>query len=665
MDEDMDDNRIASDKLNEFKAEFLDDYSSYDQNDVFNFFEERYKGSSSTLANVNSKSNQPIKETNVVRNFTSELIEAKVDTSIPTVAVKSRRESMAGQAKMIQGKILSDIDSMPFYGMTDINERNTYMHGIACTIMNWNLNKGSRDALGEKEIVNVHPKNIIPQARIYNIEEMDHVHTLAARTKQDIFKEYGIYPVSNGEQYPQAASTNTNVSTNVNGLEVASTASDLNKDIVTQITRFYYDEDGDVGKFSWVNDEILVDLPKYYYPRVSECTKCGAENEQGTEECYKCGKKKFKTKMITQITTEEDMTLTPLVYTYKRKIVIRDDNGVPIDVEEKEEKIVTERIVPAGTKIDIPVPKYFPVGIRKNVPLNFMFRGRSDVALISDLQESHKKIYHRREEKILNSSGIIFLDNQMHEEISNDVYRVIRGTPSQIEGAKKFETQSPIQDDTMLADKLYADAASTLNVTSSFQGKYDPSAKSGKAKELQINQTKSILMSAAQNKLNYYERLFELMFWFDLNFTQESRPYYNERGYSATEYSEYNKYELLMKDKSGEWYFNTDFTFKAVKSSEIPNDKEYIYQQVQVLLNAGMLTPIQAWEVLATIDFPMAKEILEDLQVDPTSEIAAKVLGTLSAMGPDDLINFIQNVPPEKQVQILTESMQEGGPQNV
>jgi hypothetical protein len=639
---------LGGDELFEqLRRDFYHDKGQYNNEDIFDMFERVYRGTSITQKNVNSKSNQPIKQTNVVRNLTSEFIEAKVDTSVPIPVVKSLRPGMDDQAKMIQEKIISDMASLPMDRMADYNERTTYINGMTPALVTWDMSLGLHDELGEKKILDYHPKQVIPQENVFKVQEMQRIHFMDSKTKDAIQREYNITLSSSGEQYPD-----------INIVERQKNETDAtgsSKDKVTQVTTFYRDKDGDIGKMSWAVNTILEDVPKYYYPRVAKCPKCENEYPQGTKKC-KCGSKKLRTNIQTTITIKEDLFLPPISYPQTTKEIVRNlETGEILSVIDVTKTIVKERTVPKGTKVPIPVPKIFPISIRRNVPYNFSFRGRSDVELIQPLQESYKKIASRMEEKLLSSNFLVYVPDKLNIDISNDVVTVVKGSPQLFSQIKTFNIQAPIQSDLVALQQLYQEAQTTIGITPSFQGKYDSSAKSGKAKEIQVMQTQNVMGAPIKNKLIFYSDLFKIMFWFDLNFTQEERPYFTIDSKGDTIYKSFNKFNLLLQDKAGEWYFNTDFIFSASRTEEIPTDKQYIYQQILGFYQSGALTVEQLWQLLAGVGFPIAEKILEQAN---QQDKRVQLLELLKTLPPEILLEFL-SAPTDELIQELDDSARE------
>jgi hypothetical protein len=639
----------------EWEEKFNTAYTQYSTEcSTFNELENVYRGTKETVKNINSRSNTAVKKTNNVPNIVYELIESEVNTTTPDCIVKSKKPGFEDYAKMIQDKIMSDFDSFDVETLTDINERNTYMHGISIALMNWNINLGQHEFMGDKEIMNYHPKQFIPQPGIYDHKKMRYGFFICPTTKDEIKERTGVDVDKETQSHPEAnelKGTSTNTATKKD--------SSVTSDVVDEIVCLYLDEDGDVCKLAWVGGTVTENKPKYYYPRVEECKECGTENAQGEKECSACGSKKLKTKVIMEETIEEEMQLSPIVYPKKKKELKTDLMGKKY-VDETISQEAIERLVPAGTVIPIPAPKRLPIIVRKNIPLNFSFRGRSDVETIRDQQESIKKVFSKTEEKIIQAGGIIGIPDKLNKQPSDDVYQVWKGKLQDLAGIVKHDLTTDITQDLEFIRENKIIAKDTLGITDSYQGKYDPSANSGKAKQVQVEQAAGRLQSKQKNKFTFYSDMFELMFYFDLCFTKEARPYMKTNANGDEEYEEFNKYELLCQDATGEWYFNTDFGFKAEMGSNLPHDKQFLYDKTMELMGLNVIDARQTMEILASLDFPIANRILSQMkEQEEDSKESQQILDVLKGMmgNPQELLNFL-NLPIEEQLAILEESKQ-------
>jgi ribosomal protein L40E len=625
---------------------------------IFDTLENVYRGTKETVANVNSKDPRAPKKTNNVPNIVYELIESEVNTATPDAVVKSKKPGFEDHAKMIQDKIMSDLDSFNIEAIADINERNTYMHGISVVLMNWNTSLGQHEFIGEKEILNLHPKQVIPQPNIYDIKKMRYCFLICPTTKDEIKERTGVDVFGESQRYPEY---NQIVGDNTNTAQYT-TSSNPTNEIVDEIVCLYLDGDGDVGKFSFVGSAVTENKPKYFYPRMNECKECGTENAQDAKECTECGGKKLKMKVIMEETIEKEMELSPIVYPKKKKMLKTDQTGKQY-VDEAIEQEVIERVVPAGTKIPIPAPKILPIIVRKNIPLNFSFRGRSDVETIRDQQEAVKKSISKAEEKVNHAGGMIGIPENLNKTPSDEIYQIWKGKAADLAQITVRDFQMNITPNIEFAEYNYQKAKSVLGITDSYQGKYDPSAKSGKAKEVQVEQAAGRLQSKIKNKFTFYADMFELMFYFDICFTCEPRPYMKTDENGDEGYEEFNKYELLCQDAEGIWFYNTDFSFKAELGSNLPHDKSFLYEQALMMYREKAIDAKQLLEILSTLDFPIANRILAQIKASEEDDNETmQILELLKTMQPEQLMSFLQ-LPTEEQISMLQQSKE--GEQNV
>lgn len=626
---------------NKWSEKFNTAYAAYDPS-IFDTFELIYRGTKETTKNVNSRSSTPVKKTNNVPNIVYELIESEINTTSPEASVKSKKPGFDDQAKMIKEKIMSDLQDFDIDRISDMSERNTYMHGISLVMLNWNTSLGQHEYMGDKELVDYHPKQFIPQPNVYDVKKMDYCFLMGSRSKSSVKEETGVDVEGESEEYPAV---------NTIG-EVGS--SNVTNELVTEIVCFYKDKDGDIGKYVWAGSTTIENKPKYFYPRVEECKDCGTENAQGETECKECGSKKLVSKVVMEETIPKETELSPIVYPEKKKVLKENPDGSKYVDEATSQKVI-ERIVPAGTKIPIPAPKTIPIAVRINIPLNFSFRGRSDVETIRDQQESIKKVWSKAEEKIIQGSGIIGLPKNLRKQPSDEAYQVWQGNAQDLGAIVKHDFTSNIAQDLEFAQANKIAAKDTLGITDSYQGKFDANAKSGKAKQVEVDQAAGRLQSKVRNKFTFYADLFKLMFYFDICFSNEKRPYVTSNAKGDSEYKEFNKYELLCKDDAGEWYYNTDFAFKAELGSNLPHDKGFLYEQTLMMFDKQLITPEQAMEILASLDFPIANKILEQKRAESEEMTQTEtILTDLKSMSAEELIQFMQ-LPLEEQINMIEE----------
>ena len=161
-----------------------------------------------------------------------------------------------------------------------------------------------------------------------------------------------------------------------------------------------------------------------------------------------------------------------------------------------------------------------------------------------------------------------------------------------------------------------------LGITDSFQGRKDPTATSGKAKEFSAAQAAGRLESKRIMKNAAYAKLFELMFKFQIAYAEEPRPvsYKNHKG--ETVYKEFNRYDFLKQDADGNWYWNVDFLFSVDTAGPLASNREAMWQETRMNLQTGAFgdpaateTLVLFWSKMELLHYPGAgatKKYLED-----------------------------------------------------
>lgn len=598
--------------------------------DIMDMREYIYLGTRSVDQNVNTRQ-KPSKYANTVYNIVFEFIETQVNTQIPQPSVRSMREPYEEQAHMIEDAIADKLKQMDTEYVTDVNERITPVQGFSIMELCWNNDTKHHLYTGDMELYSRHPKQFVIQPGIFRTKFMDYCFVMSKVTPDYIERRYGVDLSNQTEEYPE--------NTSLYGVSRIQTA--IVDHTLTEICCWYRDEDGDIGKFTWINDTPLENLPKYYYRR----------DEQGN--------------IMEMETLVQDTTIGSVL------TVVDPISG---------QSTVQPIVLPAGTQVPYYVPDCFPFIIRRNVPKNFDFGGQSDLDVIRDHQDSVKKIVTKMEEKVLKAGSVVKVADDHNVAISDQVYQVIKGSAQQLALLGVEDLAADISQDIEYTQVIYKQAQSMLGITDSFQGKEDGSAKSGVAKQIQVQQASGRLQSKQFNKNAAYKELFELMFKFMLAFFDEPRPYMSKDQYGNDQYQEFDKYKFLLQDDSGEFYYNTDFLFSSDVGSGLPKDPIFMFNQVKEMLQAGAIDPLQYWTILEYLNFPMAKQIKSqieeqmqqqaamqqqqmEMQANQQEIDAAKVQqenkrtanDIIATMSADDKAKFDQ-LPPDVQADILKQA---------
>lgn len=611
-------------KLKEWQSKFTNSKNAYDL-DIMDVREQLFLGTHKVDGNINSQE-RPSKMSNNVINIIYELIESQVDVTIPQPSVKSKTPGYDYQAQMVEDSIKNDLPELGLNHINDVNERITPKQGMSFIWVNWNPDFKHHLYRGELDIRSLHPKQVIPQKGKYNLQSMDYFFIMLPMTKREVKDKWGVDVSEESEQFPEA--------NEIAGTEEKNYNSD--NDNVTVIF-CYYRENGDIGRYVWVNDIELEDLPKFYQRRLKRCTKCG--KVQVGDVC-ECGNKTFKESIEDTETLTQDITVT-------------DDEGNVIKTIPAMSPVIENGIATSEKPTEIPyfAPTMYPIIQRINVPIDFSFSGESDIDMVRDQQDALKKVVNNIEEKILKGGCIVTMPDTMNTQLTNELYQIIKGNVQELSGINVKDLRGDIQKDLEFAKYLYDSAKSTLGITDAYQGKEDTTAKSGTAKQIQVQQSSGRLQSKQSNKTTAFKELFEIMFEFKLAYYDETRPYVKMGEDNKPEYGAFNKYAFLERDAAGEWYYNTDFMFAADAGQGVPHDKLWIQNTAVDLFTKKAMDSIQLWTILESTGFPMAAMIKKQMQQQQAMNQQTNLNGAINQLTPEEQAILQQHPEILQQIQ--------------
>ena len=564
-----------------------------------------------------------------VRNIVAELVEAQVDSAIPSPKVTARYEKDQHLAKVIEDMLRNEIDRLPFEAMNDQMERTVPIQGSGEWLVEWDNTKRTHTTVGELSVSLLHPKQVIPQDGVYSgIEDMDYVIVKIPQTKTFIERRYGVTVEDEGESEP----------------EIKGNAGGESNDLVTQYIGYYRNDKGGIGKYSWVNDIQLEDMEDYQARRLKRCKKCGQvvnedlqpmeptpDGTPPTEErkkrkgvCPFCGSTSFEEteeeyEELTQDVMRSDGSVIPAVASEEQQPLL-DDMGMPsIDPFTG---MPAMEIVRTPTRIPYYKPDVYPVMQQKSVSVYGQFGGDSDVDKIADQQNTTNRLSAKIIDKLLKSGSYITLPDDCYIEVDAEDCKVIRpGSPDKMQLINTFDLQGNTQQDTQYLQQVYEEARQQIGITDSFQGRKDTTATSGKAREFAAAQSAGRLESKRRMKDAAYAALYEAMFKFKLAYTDEPRPVVSQDKHGQTVYESFNKYDFLEQDANGEWFWNDQFLFSCDTSSSLAQNREAMWQETRMNLQSGAFgnpqdinTLILFWTKMALLHYPGAEDTLEYLQ---------------------------------------------------
>jgi len=537
--------------------------------------------------NGNPNTNIAAKDVSVnVRNIAYELIESQVDSSIPMPKVTALHEGDEELARSIEKALVNKVKMLRLSIINDQMERIVPVQGGDFFIVEWNNNLGLHSTYGDVDVKEMLPRQIIPQPGVSEIEKMDYIFVLTSQTKDAVKKKYHVDVEDAHEEYKD--------------IRGAEGENGLDTDIVT-VNTVYYKNDGKIGRFVWCDDYTLEDLDDYQARITRKCKECGYVTEEKV--CPVCGSKKFEE------TPDEIQEISiPLM----RESGIDPMTGEPMQV--MAEEVIT---------IDYYKPNCFPLIVRKNVSRSNSLLGFSDVKVIEDQQDLIKKVGSRAAEKTLKGGSIVTLPRGVKVETTDKELKIARlDDPQQKSMIDILNMQVNIQQDMQMIHQAYEDARSTLGITDAFQGKYDPSAVSGTAKQYSINQAAGRLESKRVMKNDAYAKLYEMMFKFWLAYSDDPMPITGSGINGQQDFAVLDKSDFIKQDSAGQYYWNDEFMFETDPTSTMMANREAMWQQIDMKLQSGAFGQLGSletmrlyWSLMEKNHYPNAGDVLSQIEM--------------------------------------------------
>ena len=595
--------------------------------------EELYNGEEKLKPMI--EGDNPSEKTPHVRNIIFENIESKVSSSIPQPKVTAVRQQDEQLAEIIENHLRNELNRMESEKNNDMAERTVPIQGGVLWLTEWNEGTKGFGSKGALEVSLIHPKQLAPQPGIYTgLKDMDWVIIKKPTTKATIKRAYGVDVRSETESEPEIR--------NIHG-------ESINDEALTQYIGFERNESGGIDRYSWVNDIELEDLVNYQARRQPVCSRCGRvrplpgqvvssnvqrtdldgmnghdlaarmmaghemarsiadgmmlpdeggdaflsgiETEQGTVAdieydggaCPWCGCEDWETQEM-----EYEQIILP----------IRTSAGNEIPGEHFEHD-ANDVAVMVPTLVPFYKPDCLPLVLQVSVSVFGQLLGNSDVDVIEDQQNTTNRLEKKIIDRLLKAGTRVTLPLETKFRIdSKDFekwYVPNQATKNQI---GVYEFSGNLQYELTYLSQVYEEARQILGITDSFQGRKDTTATSGKAKEYSAAQAAGRMESQRVMKQAAYAQMFEVWFKFLLAYADEPRPvtYKNFKGEPV--YKEFNRYDFLEQDESGQWHWNDRFLFSCDTSAPLANNREAMWQETRMNLETGAFGNPQATETL-------------------------------------------------------------------
>jgi hypothetical protein len=569
---------------------------------------EQYKGS--------KKIDGSNEEATHVWNITYELTESQVTTYIPSPSVSPKMISDVTErnAKSIESLLRNKRDELSFEKMNDLDERYTYIYGGSVWLIEFDNSIVTHNSVGDIKITCLSPTHFVGQPNIYDTRDMEYCFLTFETTKESVMKRY-------------------NVSLDV--VEDLESEESTDDKTATLYVCYFKDENGKICEYIWSGDTELKYVEDYYARKRKVCKKCGKREELCT-----CEKPVFELQNEEYEVIDRDIPLTnggvipamsevfengQIVMETEKRPILEDDGSLALD--ETNTPIFVDMQVPKmqATKLPFYTPNILPVVIRKNTSEEDSLFGQSDCEYIRPEQQAINKIESRILQKLIRASITPVIPEDSNVSLNNAVFgQVIRMRPGQSANQYGVIDNTPnISQDIAEAERLYDHAKRMLGISDSFQGQADSTAKSGKAKQLQIQQSAGRLDSKRQMKNAAYAEMDQIIFQFYLAYADEPRPVTYRDSQGRLQNYMFNRYDFIERDEAGEYYYNDQYLFRTDATIDVEKSRELLWQENRQNFQSGAYgdpslpqTQLIFWQNMMHAHYPWASDNVDRIQAE-------------------------------------------------
>lgn len=551
------------------------------------------------------------------RNITYELIESQFSSYLPSTAVTPEvySERNDRNAKSIERLLKNKRNQLPFEKMNDIDERYSPIYGGSIWLVEWDNSIKTHNTVGDVKITCWSPSHFVGQPCIYDVDDMEYCFITFETTKEDLVRKYGVsIDVADDTESENGGETDETATVNV----------------------CYYKNDEDkICQYIWSGDTELQDIEDYYSRKVYVCKNCGRRKELCT-----CDKPDYELQDDEYEELDHDIVLSDGSVIPAASPVIKDGQVV---MEESQQQAILEDgsvamdeingiMIPATVPVQVPklertklpyyTPSKFPIIIRKNTSQEDSLFGQSDCEFIRPQQQAINKIESRILEKLMNAGVYPTAPEDYIGQFDNGLYKnVIKVGQGNYKLFGRIDLQVDLTQDISQSERLYQQSKRIMGITDSYQGQADSTAQSGKAKQIQVNQSAGRLDSKRKMKNAAYAEIDEVIFLYYLAYADEPRAMSYVDSMGRLQNAQFNRYDFIERDENGEYYYNTQYLFGTDLTGDVEQSRETIWSENRLNFQNGcygnpqeLETLLIYWQQMEKHHYPDARDMVERIR---------------------------------------------------
>lgn len=525
------------------------------------------------------------KQMKAIRKLAFELVSGKVNSKIPAPKMSPRYHADLTPINATETLIRHEMDKMLSEEVNDEAEHDVLIDSMVWFKVMWNPFDNTHERSGNP-VVSVCPiDTVFPQPGVKNYKQLEYIFEETCMTVAQAIDMYN----------RELRSPNEN-------------------DIIPVVNCYFLNEDRYVGKFSWCEEtgQVICNDLEWGIRKRRECMKCGSVVPI-EDSCPVCGSHDLKYVSVKEEKLKEELVFITNPYRTGQSQNIEDDKNI----------IDKQGSIPAGATVPHYLIRQLPFVPYRRVNVPRSIYGISEVETILEDQDLINKLLNKAEKKSARSKTYVtkMKDTNIESKDAELEYVEVE-SPQEGQAIQVKQVTSDITEEITQAQMLYEIAKSTVGITDTDQGKNDPSARSGKAKQLQM---------AASAQRNYapdtlrnlaFAGVYELIFKNLLAYCDEERSFVSLLPDGSQTEEVWSKYMFLTKDEYGNLYYRDDYAWSVDTATEITQDRAAMWQLIDNdFLNGTMGTTIDPnralkmyWQMKDQCGYPLAKFALAFLE---------------------------------------------------
>lgn len=540
-----------------------------------------YNGTLNALKADGTESNR---RTRQLRKMCYELIESKVDNSIPMPKISPRYKTDLPLVETTENFLKFEMDRVLTWYDNDKSERSTYIDGTGWYKVWWDSLDNTHERSGDVRVMFRTTDQIIPQPGVSDYRQLEYIFERESVSTARIWDLYHRYVVP----------------------------TDLSGNTVDMVTCYYLNDERIVGRFSWVeaSNIVITDEEDWQIRKLRRCTTCKTVSAQSNT-CPVCGGRSFRYENAETEYLEEDL------YEAYNPYAAGDTD------DESKDKYEAKVLLTAGTEIPYYRVRQLPFVPRPAISVPNSIYGASDVRITLDMQDSINKVMTKAVDKTLKSGAVVTKPEKMKIGDTDDTFKVFGVRTA--EEAQMVQCRQIVADtsqDLLIANLLYDSGKASSGITNSFQGISDTTATSGKAKQFSAMQSAGRIESLKVTKSAAFAGVYELMLKYLLAFSDEPRTFVRILPDGSKTEETWNKYMFLNVDpRTGEVYYRDDFTFSSDPAATFSQNRLQMWQETQNKFVQGAFgNPSDPrvlkifWNVMDSLQYPLARVALAGIE---------------------------------------------------